>query len=287
MNKKISSFAGIIIVLALAVALGAVILAFSSSFPKDSNFDFNGTKIIRKGISVNTPGPGDKIASPVEIKGYANGEGWIGFEGQIGTVDLVDENSNVLGTAILTATTDWTKPQIEFEAALNFNSSKQGNGFLVFRNENPSGLEENNKEFKMPVLISASNSETMKLSVYFNNNNLDPEISCSKVFPAERQVPKTLSVARTAVEELLKGPSAQEKEKGFFTSVNSGVKIQKLTIENGIARIDFDEQLENGVGGSCKVSAIRAQITQTLKQFSTVEGVIISINGRTEDILQP
>ncbi|MCX6760220.1 MAG: GerMN domain-containing protein, partial [Candidatus Nealsonbacteria bacterium] len=69
--------------------------------------------------------------------------------------------------------------------------------------------------------------------------------------------------------------------------INTGVKIQKLTIENGIAKVDFDEQLENGVGGSCKVSAIRAQITQTLKQLSTVMSVIISINGRTEDILQP
>ncbi|PIP22172.1 MAG: hypothetical protein COX38_02115, partial [Candidatus Nealsonbacteria bacterium CG23_combo_of_CG06-09_8_20_14_all_39_25] len=48
-----------------------------------------------------------------------------------------------------------------------------------------------------------------------------------------------------------------------------------------------DEQLEFQVGGSCKVSAIRAQITQTLKQFPTVDEVVISINGRTEDILQP
>jgi hypothetical protein len=35
------------------------------------------------------------------------------------------------------------------------------------------------------------------------------------------------------------------------------------------------------------VAAISAQIRETLKQFSTVKGVIISIDGRTEDILQP
>jgi len=35
------------------------------------------------------------------------------------------------------------------------------------------------------------------------------------------------------------------------------------------------------------VTAIRAQITETLKQFPTVENVVISIDGRTEDILQP
>ena len=54
-----------------------------------------------------------------------------------------------------------------------------------------------------------------------------------------------------------------------------------------MAYVDFDEQLEFQVGGSCRVSAIRAQIIQTIKQFSTVKDVIISINGRTEDILQP
>jgi len=130
-------------------------------------------------------------------------------------------------------------------------------------------------------------SETMAVKVYFNNSNLDPEYSCNKVFPVERKIPKTQAVARAALEELLKGPTADEKNTGFFTSINPGVKIQKLTIENKTAKIDFDEQLEFQVGGSCRVVAIRAQITQTLKQFPTVENAIISINGETETILQP
>ena len=79
----------------------------------------------------------------------------------------------------------------------------------------------------------------------------------------------------------------QEKEQGFLTNINEGVKIQSLVIEEGIAKVDFDEQLEYQVGGSCRVEAIRAEITETLKQFETVSDVIISINGRTEDILQP
>jgi len=129
--------------------------------------------------------------------------------------------------------------------------------------------------------------ETMKVKVFFNNNNLDPEISCNKVFPAEREITKTTAVGRAALEELLKGPSKGEKEAGFFTSINQGVKIQGLVIEDNVAKVDFDEQMEFQVGGSCRVSAIRAQITQTLKQFTSVNSVIISINGRTEDILQP
>ncbi len=72
-----------------------------------------------------------------------------------------------------------------------------------------------------------------------------------------------------------------------MTTINDGAEIQKLTIENGTASVDFDEQLAYRVGGSCRVAAIRSQITETLKQFPGVKEVVISINGKTEDILQP
>lgn len=129
--------------------------------------------------------------------------------------------------------------------------------------------------------------ETSKAKLFFNNSNFDPEFSCNKVFPVERIVPKVQAPARQAMELLLEGPTALESSQGSFSSINSGVKIQKLTIADNVARVDFDEMLEFQVGGSCRVAATRAQITETLKQFSTVKNVIISINDRTEDILQP
>ncbi len=128
---------------------------------------------------------------------------------------------------------------------------------------------------------------TTTLRIFFNNNKLDPEFSCNKVFPVERIVLKTQAPARLALELLFEGPTSAEKEQGFFSSIPKGVEIQKLTIENGIAKADFNGALEFQVGGSCWVSAIRSQITQTLKQFPTVDEVLISIDGRTEDILQP
>ncbi|MFH1049060.1 MAG: GerMN domain-containing protein [Patescibacteria group bacterium] len=152
--------------------------------------------------------------------------------------------------------------------------------------DNPSGLPENADELKIPVKYEAG-VEGMTVKAYFNNSNMDPEFSCNKVFPVERLVPKTQAVGRAALGELLKGVMESEKNAGFFTSINSGVKIQILTIENGIAKVDFDERLEFQAGGSCRVAAIRAEITETLKQFPTVKDIIISINGRTEDILQP
>lgn len=140
---------------------------------------------------------------------------------------------------------------------------------------------------KVVVSLKYKISETTKVKIYFNNNKLDPEISCNKVFPVEREVSKTVAVAKAALEQLLEGPTETERNQQYLTSINSGVKIQKLIIENNIAKVDFDETLEKAVGGSCRVSAIRAQITETLKQFPTIKSVIISINGRTEDVLQP
>jgi spore germination protein GerM len=130
--------------------------------------------------------------------------------------------------------------------------------------------------------------ETMTIRVFFSNHYEDPNaLHCDKVYFAEREVEKSQTLAYVAIEEMLKGPNQTEQEGGFLTNINEDVKIQSFDINDGIARVDFDEKLDEGVAGSCLVQAIRAQITETLKQFSEIEEVIISIDGRTENILQP
>jgi spore germination protein GerM len=139
------------------------------------------------------------------------------------------------------------------------------------------------------ILVSQNNfrEELATIKVFFNNNNFDPEFSCNKVFPVERSALKAGELEKTALLELLNGPTQSDATQGFFTSINSGVKINNLSIVRGKAMVDFDERLEFQVGGSCRVTAISAQIRETLMQFPNVKEVIISINGRTEDILQP
>ncbi|MFA5230475.1 MAG: GerMN domain-containing protein [Candidatus Paceibacterota bacterium] len=129
--------------------------------------------------------------------------------------------------------------------------------------------------------------ETKKVQIFFNNTNFDPEISCNKVFPVIRNVEDKPAIATMAIEELLKGLTEDEERQGYTNSIPVNVKLNKINITDGTAFVDFNEELEKGVGGSCRVSSIRAQITETLKQFSIIQNVTISINGRTEDILQP
>ena len=234
-------------------------------------------------IRVQKPMPQELVESPLEVEGEARGY-WF-FEASF-PVRLMDENDKELGIGVAQALSDWmTEDFVPFKATLEFKPPTTKKGTLVLEKDNPSDLPENSDELRIPVVFNPI--ETMKVKVYFNNGKLDPEFSCNKVFPVEREIPKTQAVARAALEELLKGATEDEKERGFFTSINPGVEIQSLTVENGTAKVDFDEQLEFQVGGSCRVSAISAQITRTLKQFLTVDDVIISISGRTEDILQP
>ncbi len=234
------------------------------------------------GIQVSSPARAAQVTSPLEITGQAQGN-WF-FEGSF-PVKLIDKNEQLIAAGIVQAQSDWmTEDFVPFKGSLEFITTAE-DGYLVLSKDNPSGLPENDLSIKIP--ISFTKSETIILKVYFNNNKLDPEISCNKVFSVDRQVPKTVEVARAALLELLKGPNAPEKENGYTTSINEGVVLHNVTINDGVALAEFDEKLDKAVGGSCRVSSIRAQITETLKQFSGVKEVIISINGRSEDILQP
>ena len=124
--------------------------------------------------------------------------------------------------------------------------------------------------------------------VFWGNRLKDPEVSdCSLVFPVNRRIAKTPAVARAALEELLLGISINDLNQGYFTSINSGVVINSLTIDKGVAKVDFNDMLQAGVGGSCRVTSIRSQITQTFKQFPTLKTPIFSIKGDRGSILQP
>lgn len=240
---------------------------------------------VKKGLVVENVKAGDIVSSPLQIIGYVNGDGWIGFEGQVGNVTLQDNAGNVLDIEPLTATSEWMTTTVRFEANLEFVTNAV-EGKLVFRNENPSGEPSRERQVSLNIKFGGA-AETMKLQAYFSNSRLDPKITCERVFPVTRTVPKTVGVARAALEEMLKGPTAQEQAAGYVTNINEGVRINSVTIENGVAKVDLSEELQREVGGSCRVTAIRAQIVETLNQFSTVKSVVISVEGKTEDVLQP
>ena len=253
----------------------------SPSYPKPQT-NCEDTKIV-----VIFPQPNEVIKNPLVVEGMARGF-WF-FEA-VFPACLYDYGGEKLGCGLMQTTGDWmTADFVLFKGEIDFQPTKSENGTLVLEKNNPSGLKEKAEQIEIPVRFAATDIvpiEKIKVKAYFNNSKLAP-FSCEEVFSVEREIVKTQAVTRASLEELLRGPTEKEKEKGFFTNINLGVKIQKLTIENGIAKVDFDEQMEFQMGGSCRVTAIRAQIIQTLKQFPTIKDVVISVDGRAEDILQP
>jgi len=105
-------------------------------------------------IMVTSPQANAQVHSPIEISGSARGS-WY-FEA-VFPIRLLDANGNEIGRAQAQAQGDWTTNDfVPFTAELTYSLSATSNGFLVFNNDNPSGLQQNSKEFRVPVIISPS-----------------------------------------------------------------------------------------------------------------------------------
>jgi len=65
---------------------------------------------------------------------------------------LIDENGNVIASATGQVDGGWmTVDLVEFTATLHFEKPAATRGFLVIRKDNPSGLPENDGEYRVPV----------------------------------------------------------------------------------------------------------------------------------------
>jgi hypothetical protein len=87
------------------------------------------------------------------------------------------------------------------------------------------------------------------------------------------------STAFPTLEEIL-NYAGRESDWGYE------VKLLSLNIRNGVATANFSQELRAFGGGSYRVGLIRAQIERTLKQFPTVQRVVIQIEGDS-NALQP
>ncbi|MDA8216718.1 MAG: GerMN domain-containing protein [Dehalococcoidales bacterium] len=231
-------------------------------------------------IVVAEPRPDQAVQSPLRVAGQARV-----FEANV-RIEVVDAQGKVVYSGFTTATAG--APEIgSFDTEVSFDPPSQaGRGFVrVFATSPRDGSRVGLVE--IPVNLSASGSAgqsaPLQIQVYFTKaagNDVN-------VVPVSRTVPHTLAVGKAAISELLKGPTEEEKESGLTTVIPTGAQLNSLKIENGTAYADFNAALGAQVSGSLAVATIRRQITQTMQQFSTVQQVAISIDGKSEDILQP
>lgn len=150
-------------------------------------------------IRVDTPREGERISSPVQISGSARGQ-WF-FEASF-PVRLVDADGKILASGIATASSEWmTSDFVPFKAELSFLSqAKEIRAFLVFENDNPSGLLELKREYRLGVTIPGEKAKSLSQCVVtgcsrhicaekpmFTTCEYTQEYACYKSAVCERQ----------------------------------------------------------------------------------------------------
>ena len=139
---------------------------------------------------------------------------------------------------------------------------------------------------------TTSSTESYPVKVYFSRFP-DSLNNVNAVFPVERISP-TIGVGTFAIQLLIAGPTTSERDKGYFSELNSiltgssncsapyptGGPDFKLALnkkgsvdEQGTATLRFCRStVSPGVGTDAR---IKAEITATLKQFSSIKKVVI------------
>lgn len=129
-------------------------------------------------------------------------------------------------------------------------------------------------------IIAPPGEEQTKFSVYFHRGALgDP----AAVVAVPRTVPKTQMVATAALNELLQGPTAAERETGYWSMfVPATAKMLKsVRVADGEAHADFQDfsKIIPNASSSAGSAALLAELDTTLKQFPTVKSTVYSFNG--------
>ncbi len=130
-------------------------------------------------------------------------------------------------------------------------------------------------------MVEAPEEDMVTVDVYF----VFVEDAMEETRAVQREFPVPQDIKVYTLHELLAGPTEEEKEEGYSTAIDENTTLLSFHTENGVGYADFSSELD--ASGSATVTMIREQIERTLTQFDAVDEVVISIQGETEDILQP
>jgi spore germination protein GerM len=93
----------------------------------------------------------------------------------------------------------------------------------------------------------------------------------------------TRRVATAAIDALLAGPTAKEREAGLVSAVPGGTRLLGIGIRDGIATVDLTSEYQSG-GGSHSMQLRLGQVVYTLTQFPTVQKVRFLLDGEPVNV---
>lgn len=230
-------------------------------------------------IVVTSPRENEAVKSPLKITGEARGS-WF-FEASF-PIKIYDENGAVLGTAVAEALTDWmTDSFVPFEATLNFDAPAAGDGFIIFENDNPSGLPENAKSMKLPITFPR-NAEKRTVSLFYYDSKKDKDakggVNCSEngLTEFKRDITGSNFIIKDTIKLLLRAELTKEEKTPELTPLFplSGVELTDVSLDNNdVLTLSFNDPKNQLSGGSCRVGILRMEIEKTALQFEEVESV--------------
>lgn len=103
-------------------------------------------------IIIYSPDLSQIIESPLLLKGQIDSS-WV-FEGSF-PIEIIDNQNNLIFKGVASAP-NWTNGSgalVDFTATIKF-STAAPSGFLKIKNDNPSGLPENDKSYIIPIIFT-------------------------------------------------------------------------------------------------------------------------------------
>lgn len=116
---------------------------------------------------------------------------------------------------------------------------------------------------------STSPAGTATVSVYYLRDE--------KMGPTGRPVDQS-AAATGAIEALLDGPTAADRELGFVSNIPEGTKLLGLDVAGGVATVDLSDSYDDG-GGTLSMMSRLAEVVFTLTQFPAIDSVSFEMNG--------
>lgn len=228
-------------------------------------------------IKVGFPIPGQRVGNQIVVSGIAKG-GWY-FEGDF-PVLLEDEQGNVLASSSARAQGSWMNEDfVPFVSVLDYPREDSREAVIILQKDNPSDIRELDDQIEIPVVLGPDDSSAQ---VFLSSQHFDRNVSsCGQVFSIGRPVSPTMAAPRQSLEELLNGPTVSERELGYGTAIPGGVQIQNFDASEKIAKVDLSKELlDLEVDTACSRSLIQNQISETIKNASGVEQVVITVDGQ-------
>ncbi|MEW6523973.1 MAG: GerMN domain-containing protein [Bacillota bacterium] len=124
--------------------------------------------------------------------------------------------------------------------------------------------------------------DPMTITLYFAD---DPLVMCGfpGVFPAyltpvKRTIPRTVSAARAAVEQLIVGPLPHDGD--VVRTLPAQSRLRSINIRDGVCYVDFNQDFDRyHPGGSLGGAITISSLVWTLTEFPAISQVMILVEG--------